>query len=141
VFNGFVDDFLGNGYTGVAATAKPLHLSDCRRTLVESVTVLGAHVAPAAGVGLGLARELHGFFQDLNQSLPAVHVFLFAEYLRKEEHRIAVPVGIAVVALGVANQAIGPAPARRRRIAGQVIDRQTDLGGVFALGRGRAFGQ
>ena len=48
---------LGHGDAGVAAAAQPLHLGDRGRAFVEVVAVLGADVAPAAGLGLRLAGE------------------------------------------------------------------------------------
>ena len=44
-------------------------------------------------------------------------------------------IGVAVIGLGVTDQAVGPRPAD------QIVDRPGDRVGIAALGRGRAFQQ
>ena len=90
----------------VAAAAEALHLRDRGRAFVEIVAVLGADVAPAAAGRLGLAAEVAGLFERVDQLLAALLVFLFAQHLREEEHREAVAVGVAVVGLRIADQAV-----------------------------------
>ena len=135
VVDGFVDDFFRHGNAGVAAAAQALHLRDGGRAFVKIAAVLGADIAPAAGRGLGLAGELDGLGQHVDQFLAAVCVFFLAQHLREEQHRIAVAVGVAVVARGIADQAVRAAAGE------QIIDRQADVLGVLALRGGRAFGQ
>ena len=133
VFDGFVDDFLGHGDAGVAAAAQALHLGDGGRAFVETAAVLGADVAPAAVVGLGLAGELHGLGEHFNQFLAPGFVFFFAQHLREKQHRVAVAVGVAIVARRVADQAV------RATVAAEIIDRPANVRGVLALRGGRAF--
>ena len=135
VVHGLVDDLLGHGDAGVAAAAQALHLRDRGRAFVEAVAVLGADVAPAAGRRLGLAGELHGPREHVDQFRAAVGVFFLAEHLREEEHREAVAVGVAVVARRIADQAVGAA------VADEVVDRLADVRGVLALRGGRAFAE
>ena len=135
VLHGLVDDLLRHGNAGVAAAAQPLHLRDRGRAFVETVAVLGADVAPAAGRRLGLAGELHGPGQHVDQLCAAVLVFLLAQHLREEQHREAVAIGVAVVAHGIADQAVRPA------LSDQIIDRPADVVGVLALRRRRAFAE
>ena len=54
--------------------------------------------------------------EDAHQFLPAAFVFLFAEQLRQKEHREAVAVGIAVVSLGIADEAGGSAHEGQRAV-------------------------
>src|SRR5262249_50436968 len=54
-----VDDLLGHDDAGVAGGADGLHLRDRDRAFVEIAAVHGRHVAPAAAVGLRLARISH----------------------------------------------------------------------------------
>ncbi len=96
---------------------------------------LGADVTPAASLGLGLAAELHRPGEHVDELLPALGVLLLAEDLRQKEHREAVAVGIAVVLERVADQPVGPAAGD------EVVDGRADIGGVLALGRGRALAE
>jgi hypothetical protein len=76
-----VDDLPRHRDAGVAAAAEPLHLRDRGGALVEVVAVLGAHVAPAAVLRLGPARELDGPGEHGDELLAASLVLLLAEQL------------------------------------------------------------
>ncbi len=128
--DGFVDDLLRHGDSGVAASAKSLDLGDGGGTLVEAVAVLGADVAPAPSGGLGPAGEDDGLSEHVDQLLATLGVFLFAEDLGEKQHGEAVAVCVSVVAHGIADQPVGAA-ARY-----EVVDGGADVVGVSAL-RGR----
>ena len=112
VFLGVVDDFAGHDDAGVAAAAEALHLRDRGGAFVEVVAVLGADVAPAAAGRLGLAAEVAGLLELLDELLAALFVLFLAQHLREEEHREAVAVGVAVVGLRIADQAVAGATCR-----------------------------
>jgi len=130
-----VDDLPRHRHPRIAAPSETLHLRDRSRALVEIVAVLRAHISPATVDRLGPPGKLHRLGEHLHELLPAALVLLLPEHLRQEEHREAVAVGVAVVGLGVADQAVDPRPAD------QVIDRLTDRLGIAALRGGRALHQ
>src|SRR6185503_17575609 len=81
VLHSLVDDFLGHGDAGVAATAETLDLSDRGGAFIEAAAVFGAHVAPAAGLGLSLAGEYDGAREDVDELGAAIFVFFVAQNL------------------------------------------------------------
>ena len=135
VLHRLVDDLLGHGDAGVAAAAQSLNLRDRGRAFVEAAAVLGADVSPAAGLRLGLAGELHGPREHVDQLRAAVLILLVAEHLRKKQHRETVAVRVAVVAHRIADQPVRPA------LANEVIDRAANVFGILALRGRRAFAQ
>ena len=130
-----VDDLPRHRDAGVAAAPQSLHLRDGGRALVEVVGVLGAHVAPTAVFRLRAAGKHHRLGEHADEFLPSPLVFFLAEHLGEEEHREAVAVGVAVVGLRVADQAVGT------RATHEVVNRQPDRLGMTALRRRRALHQ
>ncbi len=135
IFHGLFNDLFGHGNSGVAAAPQSLDLGDRGRAFIEVAAVFRADIAPAAGRGLGLAGELDGIVQDVNQFLAAIGVLFFAQHLGKEEHRETVSVGVAGI-LARADQAGGLVG-----MADQVVHGALDIGGVLALRGGRTLAQ
>ena len=128
-----VDDLARHGDARIAAAAQPLHLRDRGRPLVEVVAVLRAHIAPAPVGGLGTAGKFHRLVEHPHEFLAAAFVLFLPEHLREEEHREAVAVGVAIVPLRVADQAVGAGAAD------EIVDRLTDRLGILPLRGRRAF--
>ena len=133
-----VDEFLGDGNSGIPAGAQSLHLGDAGRALVEVSPILGRDIAPTPGGGLRLATEIDGPGQHPPQLLAPLGVFLFAKHLRQEQHREAVPVHVVVVVL-VSDESRGIVDPLRLGEFEQVVDGEADVFGVLAAQGGRAF--
>jgi len=118
------------------AAAQGLNLGDGGRAFVEAAAVLRAAVTPTAAGRLGLGCERNPAAKHVDQPVAALGVLLFAQHLRKKQHGEAVAVGVAIVAGGrLSDQAVGAAAGD------EIVNRAADVGGVFALHRGRAFAQ
>ncbi len=134
VILGLLDHLAANRDACVAATAKTLDLGDCGAAFVEVVAFFGGHIAPATGRCLGVAAELNGSRQNIDQFFPPIEQAFFAENLGQEQHRKAVPVGVPGIGLRVADQAIAA------RLADDEVSRSGNLTSVRSLGRCAAAG-